>query len=637
MAVYGQAAVWSFDPQPPCQVANFGVGGVVLEAGSLPVVGAWAAGDGQLVCGGLGGVFLAGEAEPGLSGQQLVVGVGQFGANNVMVEYPEFLEHGLDEHELEGVGGFGEQLVGFDEHAEGVVEAPLDGFQGDGQLGNRLFGGRDLVVGAVLFGLEVGQGERFGEVGFLVLLGPFGEPLDTVLLPLDFGLAVGVLAREGGQDRRLECLEAGLRQAHPLEVVGHGLFQFGDGHVRLITAPRVVLPTEAVEVRVRHPVAVGRGGNSHAPPAAGAVQISLEWVGSFLALVLVEVAGGQEGLHGLEGVGVDERLVFAGVLDAVVGDDPHVIGVVQDAVQVLDVDGPFGQGLGFRQPESLVVQFVGERAEGVVAGGVEPETFRDERPHDGVDDDEPDVFAFGPFADVLVAERRFAGGAADLDLFAEALAGFFAEVAGVELGDGGHDAVHELAAGRLVDVLGSRDQLDAVLGQEDADLHVVFAVAGQPVEFVHDDVLDRRVFGDALEQRLEFGPVAGAGAFALVDELGDDLGVQFARFAGAILPLRLDTETLVVVAGIGLFAGGDPVVGERLFLRFPGQVRHAGRKLRVRAVVVHAVTSLVVLICPSVVVLSANSRWAPAASISKRIASPSCFARHSRSVPAVMT
>ena len=91
---------------------------------------------------------------------------------------------------------------------------------------------------------------------------------------------------------------------------------------------------------------------------------------------------------------------------------------------------------------------------------------------------------------VEVAEWGTADGAAGAGFLAEAFDDFAGEVTGVELGDGAHDAVQEDAAGGLVDVLGGGDQAGAGLVEEAVDVDVVGAVAGQPVEFVNNDVVN---------------------------------------------------------------------------------------------------------------------------------------------------
>ena len=91
---------------------------------------------------------------------------------------------------------------------------------------------------------------------------------------------------------------------------------------------------------------------------------------------------------------------------------------------------------------------------------------------------------------VEVAEWGAADGAAGAGFLAEAFDDFAGEVAGVELGDGAHDAVEEDAAGGLVDVLGGGDEAGAGLVEDAVDVDVVGAGAGEAVEFVDDDVVD---------------------------------------------------------------------------------------------------------------------------------------------------
>jgi hypothetical protein len=49
-----------------------------------------------------------------------------------MIHNPELVKDGLGEPELDGVWGFSEQTVGIGEDAQSVIEALLDGVQGDG-------------------------------------------------------------------------------------------------------------------------------------------------------------------------------------------------------------------------------------------------------------------------------------------------------------------------------------------------------------------------------------------------------------------------------------------------------------------------------------------------------------------------
>lgn len=78
---------------------------------------------------------------------------------------------------------------------------------------------------------------------------------------------------------------------------------------------------------------------------------------------------------------------------------------------------------------------------------------------------------------VEVAEWCAADGAAGAGFLAEAFDDFVCEVARVELGNGGHDAVQEHAAGSLVNILTGGDQAHAGLVKRPVDLHVVRPVS----------------------------------------------------------------------------------------------------------------------------------------------------------------
>ena len=94
---------------------------------------------------------------------------------------------------------------------------------------------------------------------------------------------------------------------------------------------------------------------------------------------------------------------------------------------------------------------------------------------------------------VEVAEWCAADGAAGAGFLAEAFDDFVCEVARVELGDGGHDAVQEHAAGSLVDVLTGGDQPHAGLVKRPGDLHIVRPVPRQAIQLVDNDVINPTV------------------------------------------------------------------------------------------------------------------------------------------------
>ncbi|MBW0252581.1 hypothetical protein J5O08_00745 [Cellulomonas sp. PS-H5] len=117
-------------------------------------------------------------------------------------------------------------------------------------------------------------------------------------------------------------------------------------------------------------------------------------------------------------------------------------------------------------------------------------------------------------------------------------------------------------AGGLVDVLAGGDQADSVGVEALVQGDVVGAVAGEPVELVHDDVVDPLAFLVEVAQHLLQCRAAGRGAGgAAFDELLDDLRAH----GGGLLLVRLslggDREAFFAAAAFGLFAGGDPQVG----------------------------------------------------------------------------
>ncbi|HOA26370.1 MAG TPA: hypothetical protein PKG51_02530 [Arachnia sp.] len=113
------------------------------------------------------------------------------------------------------------------------------------------------------------------------------------------------------------------------------------------------------------------------------------------------------------------------------------------------------------------------------------------------------------------------------------------EVQGVELGDGGHDAVHEHPGGCLIDVLGDGHERDAGLAEGGVDDRVIETVPGKPVDLV-DDAVPHRVVRDVVQHLLEGFAPGGLGGLAGFDELRHD-----------------DRAELVGLAVGGLALGGD--------------------------------------------------------------------------------
>jgi hypothetical protein len=82
------------------------------------------------------------------------------------------------------------------------------------------------------------------------------------------------------------------------------------------------------------------------------------------------------------------------------------------------------------------------------------------------------------FPPVDVAKRRTERRAAFFGLAQKAFHDLLGQVARVELSEFGHDSVEEPAGRRVIDILATRDELDAVLTQQQVNGDVVFAVSG---------------------------------------------------------------------------------------------------------------------------------------------------------------
>nr|WP_228389096.1 hypothetical protein [Cumulibacter manganitolerans] len=114
--------------------------------------------------------------------------------------------------------------------------------------------------------------------------------------------------------------------------------------------------------------------------------------------------------------------------------------------------------------------------------------------------------------------------------------------------------------GGLVDVLGGGDEHDPGLLEGEVDRDVIAAVAGEPVDFVHDAVGDL-VGLDVLDHPHQLGPVGGLRRRSGVDELLNDDRTELFGLAVVRLALGRDGESLVGSSAFGLLAGGDAQVG----------------------------------------------------------------------------
>ena len=279
------------------------------------------------------------------------------------------------------------------------------------------------------------------------------------------------------------------------------------------------------------------------------------------ALVLPVAVLAEDGLEPLPGGFVYEGLVFAGVLDALVGDDSLVVRVAQQVEEFVVVEWMGWPGRRGQSGQATGGEVVGEGGQGPFPCGVLGEGQAHEGRAFGVELDPvglPPLRVTALF--VEVAQGRPADSAAAPGFLAHSFDYFVGQVAAVELGDGAHDAVQEDAAGGLVDVLRGGDQADARLIEGPVDVDVVGAVAGETVEFVDDAVVDVPRFLDVGEHLLELRAIGAAGGFSPVDELLDDERAQAGGFLLVGLVLGGDGEAFRRPAAPA--PGGDTYIGD---------------------------------------------------------------------------
>ena len=237
--------------------------------------------------------------------------------------------------------------------------------------------------------------------------------------------------------------------------------------------------------------------------ADGGFQVVVVDALAFAVAVLVE-----DGLDALPGGLVDEGLVCARVVDALVGDDAAVIGVAQDVKEFVVVEGmgrPAGRGGG---GQAVGGEVVSEGRQRPTVGGVLGEGLGDEGAADRVDVDPAGLSALAVAALLVeVAERGAADGAAGAGFFTEAFDHLGGQVTRVELGDAAHDAVQEHAAGSLVDVLSGGDQAHAGLVKRPGDLHIVGPVPCQAIQLVDNDVVNPPVLCQVGQHLLQPGTI----------------------------------------------------------------------------------------------------------------------------------
>ncbi len=351
-------------------------------------------------------------------------------------------------------------------------------------------------------------------------------------------------------------------------MLGDGIFDAVDAGVRGV-AEVVLDPAAEVVAVVAGAVAPGGAHQDHAPVDA-LLQAALSAPDGALQVVVVALAafggepsGGQDCLDAVEEIVGDDAFVPAGVKLAFVADFAEVVAVAEQLLDLGFRDGSGGPAGGGPGEESAVGEFVGDVLVGLVASGVEFEGELHERGALWIDLDGVDLASVEQVLHVKVAERRPSERAAVLGFLAHLVSDVGAIGGGAVLVERGQHAMHQLAFGRGVDVLGRRDQRHTALLEVGHDDGVVDPVAGEAGQLVHDDVIDVAFATDAFQHLLEPWPFGDVGARAArFDVLLDDAEPKLFGLALAGNALSRDGDALWVVVRVHLPLRGDAQVDD---------------------------------------------------------------------------
>ena len=330
-------------------------------------------------------------------------------------------EDGVEEFLEAGRGvRVGVEAVAVFEEGEGFFEAVFEVFAVGGQGGEFPTGLVEFASEAGLFGFEQVKGHSVGVVG----VEEFGLLGFECARAGGQGAGVGVLAGvEAVEFAAQACCDGAPLVGGDADVaveIGDASVDFvdEDGFEGALVA--VALAVGADEVGVD--VAVSGFGVVDDEPAAtlaaadGGFQVVVVDALAFAVAVLAE-----DGLDALPGGVVDEGLVCAGVVDALVGDDAAVIGVAQDGEECVVAEGmggPAGRGGG---GQAVGGEMVSEGRQRPTVGGVLGESLSDQGAANRVNVDPAGLPALAVAALLVeIAERGPADGPAGTGFLAEA-------------------------------------------------------------------------------------------------------------------------------------------------------------------------------------------------------------------------
>ena len=292
------------------------------------------------------GELVEGWSGCGVDGALWVAGRGAWGVV-VWVDEDFSEEDGVEEFFEAGWGVWvGVEVVAVFEEGEGFGEVLFDAFAVGGEGGEFSGDVVEFAGEAGLFGFEEVEGDGVGVVGFeeFGLLGFEFAGLGGECLGMDVLAGVDVVEFEAKV-----FLDGASVFGGDVDVV----VEVGDASVDFVDEDGfegalvpVALAVGADEVWINLAVS-GFGVVDDEPAAAlaaadGGFEVVVVDALAFAVAVLVE-----DGLDALPGGVVDEGLVFAGVLDALVSDDAAVIGVAEDGEEFVVAEGmrrPAGRG-----------------------------------------------------------------------------------------------------------------------------------------------------------------------------------------------------------------------------------------------------------------------------------------------------
>ncbi|MEO1060545.1 MAG: hypothetical protein AAFZ07_03935 [Actinomycetota bacterium] len=247
----------------------------------------------------------------------------------------------------------------------------------------------------------------------------------------------------------------------------------------------------------------------------------------------------------------------AGILLAFVGDVAEVVAVAQQLgeFRVGDRAGGVPARSG---DESPIRELIGERREGVVAGGVQLERERDQRSTLRIDDDGAYFAAIDPLPLVEVAELCSAECAALLGLLGHLVANVGAVLGRAVFVEARQDAVHELTDRALINAFGRGDELNAVVAEFHHRKCVIDTVPMEAAELVDDDrvyiTFSSQTVEHGLEGRAFLSASPGLAWFDVFINDDDVVELFGSPFTGPALCGQRDAFGVVVGCDLGLRA-----------------------------------------------------------------------------------